>query len=90
ATADPDANVIWGHVIDPDIGDSIRVTLIATGFPEGKVKPVVNNRQQAPVSNSNNNINNNRQRMDNLQYEDEPQPAATRQIPRGVRVPQPL
>nr|MBQ6739701.1 cell division protein FtsZ [Synergistaceae bacterium] len=74
ATADPDANVIWGHVIDPDIGDSIRVTLIATGFPEGKVKPVVNNRQQAPVSNSNNNINNNRQRMDNLQYEDEPQP----------------
>ncbi len=44
ATADPDANVIWGHVIDEEVGESIRVTLIATGFPEGKVKPVNDNR----------------------------------------------
>ena len=87
ATADPDANVIWGHVIDPDIGDSIRVTLIATGFPEGKVKPV----SKPAVNTGASGINTGRgqQRMD-LQYEDEPQPAATRQIPRGVRVPQPL
>ena len=87
ATADPDANVIWGHVIDPDIGDSIRVTLIATGFPEGKVKPMskpVNTAGAAGI-----NAGRGQQRMD-LQYEDEPQTAATRQIPRGVRVPQPL
>ncbi|MBQ7262701.1 MAG: cell division protein FtsZ [Synergistaceae bacterium] len=38
ATADPDAEVIWGHVIDKEIGNKLRVTLIATGFPEGKIR----------------------------------------------------
>ena len=33
-TADPDAQVIWGHVIDESLGDKVHVTLIAT-FPEG-------------------------------------------------------
>lgn len=33
-TADPEANVIWGHVIDEEVGESIHVTLIATGFPD--------------------------------------------------------
>ena len=27
-----DADVIFGHGVDPDLGESIRVTLIATGF----------------------------------------------------------
>ena len=39
ATADPKAEVIWGHVIDEEVGEAIRLTLIATGFPEGKAKP---------------------------------------------------
>ncbi|MBQ9565171.1 MAG: cell division protein FtsZ [Synergistaceae bacterium] len=39
-TADPDANVIWGHVVNEEMGDSVRVTLIATGFPESGKKPV--------------------------------------------------
>ena len=30
--ADPDANVIFGAVIDESLGDAIRVTVIATGF----------------------------------------------------------
>ncbi len=30
--ADPDANIIFGAVIDESLGDSIRVTVIATGF----------------------------------------------------------
>lgn len=34
-TADPNANLIFGAVIDENMGDSIRVTVIATGF--GKV-----------------------------------------------------
>ncbi|MBQ7545080.1 MAG: cell division protein FtsZ [Synergistaceae bacterium] len=34
STADEDAQVIWGHVIDESLGDKVRVTLIAT-FPEG-------------------------------------------------------
>jgi cell division protein FtsZ len=30
--ADPNANVIFGAVIDDTMGDSVRVTVIATGF----------------------------------------------------------
>ena len=35
-TADPDAQVIWGHVIDETLGEKVHVTLIAT-FPEDAV-----------------------------------------------------
>jgi cell division protein FtsZ len=31
-TAHPDVNLIFGAVIDPSIGDELRVTVIATGF----------------------------------------------------------
>jgi cell division protein FtsZ len=31
-TAHPDVNMIFGAVIDPDMGDEIRITVIATGF----------------------------------------------------------
>jgi cell division protein FtsZ len=31
-SADPDANIIFGAVIDESLGDTIRVTVIATGF----------------------------------------------------------
>src|SRR5574338_101021 len=31
-TAHPDVNMIFGAVIDPNLGDDIRVTVIATGF----------------------------------------------------------
>src|SRR5205085_7341792 len=30
--ADPDANIIFGSVIDPHAGDEVRITVIATGF----------------------------------------------------------
>ncbi len=30
--AHDDANIIWGMVIDPEMGDLVRVTVIATGF----------------------------------------------------------
>ncbi|MCX7902975.1 MAG: cell division protein FtsZ [Caloramator sp.] len=32
--ADPDANIIFGAVIDDSLGDEIRITVIATGFEE--------------------------------------------------------
>lgn len=32
AEAHDDANIIWGMVIDPTLGDLVRVTVIATGF----------------------------------------------------------
>ena len=31
-TADPDANIIFGSVIDESLGDSVQVTVVATGF----------------------------------------------------------
>jgi cell division protein FtsZ len=32
ASADKNANIIFGTVIDPTMGDEVRVTVIATGF----------------------------------------------------------
>jgi cell division protein FtsZ len=41
--AGDDGEMIFGHGVDPDLGDRIRVTVIATGFPaEGKL-PVTRN-----------------------------------------------
>merc|ERR1719149_390245 len=37
---DPDAQVIFGAAIDPDLGDEIIVTLIATGFAPPPPPPV--------------------------------------------------
>jgi cell division protein FtsZ len=41
--ADEDANIIFGTVIDENMGDEIRITVIATGFEQGGKK-----RQAAP------------------------------------------
>ncbi|MDR1470926.1 MAG: cell division protein FtsZ [Synergistaceae bacterium] len=35
--SDPDANIIWGQVFDPDMEDVVRITIIATGFDENKI-----------------------------------------------------
>ncbi len=35
--AHEDANIIWGMVIDPELGDLVRVTVIATGFGDREV-----------------------------------------------------
>jgi cell division protein FtsZ len=32
AAADPDANIIFGSVIDERMGDEVKITVIATGF----------------------------------------------------------
>ncbi len=36
--AHEDANIIFGHVIDDTMGDAVAVTVIATGFGEGKAE----------------------------------------------------
>jgi cell division protein FtsZ len=36
-TAHPDVNLIFGAVIDPSMGDDIRITVIATGFESAGV-----------------------------------------------------
>ncbi len=47
-TAHPDVNLIFGAVIDEKMGDSIRVTVIATGFDHAGSTPV-RRRVAAPV-----------------------------------------
>ena len=37
---DPDAKVKFGTVIDEDMGDEIRITVIATGFDESSKRPI--------------------------------------------------
>lgn len=37
--ADPDANIIFGAVIDESLGDEVRITVIATGFEGGDWRP---------------------------------------------------
>ncbi len=36
-TAHPDVNLIFGAVIDPNMGDAVRITVIATGFEQSRV-----------------------------------------------------
>ena len=43
-TADPDAQVIWGHVIDETLGEKVHVTLIAT-FPDDAAAQSLRPRQ---------------------------------------------
>ena len=40
-TAHPDVNMIFGAVIDPNMGDEIRITVIATGFERASRRPVI-------------------------------------------------
>ena len=46
--ASDDATVVVGTVIDPELGDEMRVTVVATGLGSGQVKPkkVVDNTQR--------------------------------------------
>lgn len=48
--ADPDANIIFGAVIDEALKDELRITVIATGFddhqPESETAPVVESKEE--------------------------------------------
>ena len=46
--ADPEANIIFGAVIDPRLQDTVRVTLIATGIEQEPPLPAVAPRSTAP------------------------------------------
>jgi cell division protein FtsZ len=56
-TAHPDVNLIFGAVIDPSLGDELRITVIATGFErtgiprrliEKTTKPRINDSERIP------------------------------------------
>lgn len=45
-SVDPDANIIFGSVIDESMGDEVRITVVATGFPER----IEDNAEDGPFS----------------------------------------
>lgn len=46
--ADEDANIIFGTIIDDNLGDEVRVTIIATGFDEkANARPQAQGQEQA-------------------------------------------
>lgn len=44
--ADPDANIIFGSVIDENLGDCVQITVVATGF--GDPKPAAYTTRKSP------------------------------------------
>ncbi len=49
ATADPEANIIFGTVIDERMEDDISITVIATGFDSSRKRDVVRTQTQMPA-----------------------------------------
>lgn len=52
-SADPNAKVIFGSVVDESLEDTIRVTVIATGFGEGKPRAVKRESQAMGIGETN-------------------------------------
>lgn len=50
--ADPEANIIFGSVIDPNISGEIRITVIATGFAGVEKSPLEAHSIGTPISTS--------------------------------------
>jgi cell division protein FtsZ len=48
-TAHPDANLIFGAVIDESMGDKMRITVIATGFDQGTRRQALPRRSSAQI-----------------------------------------
>src|SRR6195952_2689823 len=48
SAADANSNIIFGAVIDEELGDEIRVTVIATGFDHGGVRAAREERARPP------------------------------------------
>ena len=41
SNVDPEANIIFGTVVDESLGDQVRVTVIATGFEDANAQPTL-------------------------------------------------
>ncbi|MGH2609698.1 MAG: cell division protein FtsZ, partial [Tepidiformaceae bacterium] len=46
---DPSANIIFGTVVDPRVGDEVQLTVIATGFPP-KARQLEDPREQSRIT----------------------------------------
>ncbi|MCT4563781.1 MAG: cell division protein FtsZ [Maledivibacter sp.] len=54
--ADPDANIIFGAVIDEALKDELRITVIATGFHSNSTTNTINNINKISNASDNNNV----------------------------------
>lgn len=56
-SADKDVNLIFGAVVDPSLKDQIRITVVATGYPDADAyvgnEPVLAQRNSIPVRSQN-------------------------------------
>lgn len=50
SSADPNAKVIFGSVIDPSMGDEVKITVIATGFGKGARPTAIKRISQAQMN----------------------------------------
>ena len=81
--ADPDANIIFGAVIDPQMGKDVKITLIATGFDSVRARP-----QQAPVRQQQPNVYQQPNPYQQNPYSAQPRPAQQEAPrPRAARRP---
>ncbi|MFB8385993.1 cell division protein FtsZ [Microbacterium sp. NPDC055910] len=83
--AHPEANIIFGTVIDDTLGDEVRVTVIAAGFdggqPQARIEPITASRDfSAPVVPAT-------PAQDAARELDTPEPAPAEPVSVGVSVP---
>jgi cell division protein FtsZ len=79
--ADPEANIIFGAVIDPQMGKDVKLTLIATGFDSVRARP-----QQAPVRQQQPNVYQQPNPYQQNPYSAQPRPAQ-QEAPRPAPAP---
>jgi cell division protein FtsZ len=48
--AHPDANIIFGAVVDPSLADKVKITVIATGFDDGLARKTGRTTADTPVA----------------------------------------
>ncbi|PSL58022.1 cell division protein FtsZ [Saccharothrix carnea] len=100
--AHPDANIIFGTVIDDSLGDEVRVTVIAAGFDSGgpthkKLEPQALSsppRGTAVASATAGQVNHNPQpqpvqQVQQVQQQPQPQPQPVQQVEQPVVPPRP-
>jgi cell division protein FtsZ len=64
-TAHPDVNLIFGAVIDPSMGDEIRLTVIATGFDSNSMRTRMQRTRFTEVMKSSSGENNGKENTEN-------------------------
>ncbi|UFX83537.1 cell division protein FtsZ [Candidatus Absconditicoccus praedator] len=50
--ANPDANIIWGMTLDESYDGEVKVTIVATGFPESAQEDMIRGTQKASTGSS--------------------------------------